>query len=273
LLEKGDEYFTEYPQYEQTSGFVKSLGIKVKPWYLDESKEWKPDIEDLKNNVTKKTKIIFLDNPNNPSGALLTYQELKEICEVAEDVGAYVHCDNALRGSELDGKPGVTPYPMYEKGITTGSISKLGATSPRIGWIIADKEMIDKFWVLKDYTTLSHSGIGEYIAERLLAQREKFIKRNLEFSRTNLDILSKWVKDNQGIISWTPPRSGFTAFPKYDLDINSTEFCKQLLREQKVMLSPGDYFGMDKHLRINIGSQRETFQEALIKVKKYLVKF
>jgi hypothetical protein len=124
------------------------MGVKTEEFQLNEP-TWKPNLDELAEKVTAKTRIIFIDNPNNPTGALLTEKEMRSICEIAEDVGAYVHCDNALRGSELTGKPAETPLPYYEKAIVTGSISKLGATSPRIGWIIAEEEVIKECWTTK----------------------------------------------------------------------------------------------------------------------------
>jgi len=142
LLERGDRYVTENPQYEQTTRFAEALGCKVSEFQLVEGDQWRPNIEELKERVVKGTRIVFLDNPNNPTGAVLSRAEMKAVAEVAEDAGAWLHCDNALRGSELTGKPALTPYPGYERGVTTGSISKLGATSPRMGWIVGDPALI-----------------------------------------------------------------------------------------------------------------------------------
>ena len=270
LVEPEDEYVTEYPQYEQTSGFVKALGVRVKAFHLVEGEGWAPDIEELKERVTRETKVIFLDNPNNPTGALLSAEEMRGICDVAEDVNAWVHCDNALRGSELDGKPGVTPLGVYERGVVTGSISKLGATSPRIGWVIAEKEFIDRCRVMKDYTTLSHCGIGEQIAEKLLRNRDRYIKRNLTISRANVAAFAKWVEENPNLVSCVPPRGGFTAFPKYRNRLGSKKFCERLLRDEGVMLSPGDHFGVDKHLRINLGSKGDAFAEGLKRIEAFM---
>jgi len=272
LVEAEDEYVTEYPQYEQTSGFVKMLGARVKVFHLVEAEGWAPDIEELKGRVTSDTKIIFLDNPNNPTGALLSEEEMKGICDVAEDVNAWVHCDNALRGSELDGEPSATPLNVYERGIVTGSISKLGATSPRIGWVVAEKEFIDRCSVMKDYTTLSHCGIGEQIAERLLRNRDRYIKRNLTISKANIAAFNKWVEESPDLVSCVPPRGGFTAFPKYRSRLGSKKFCERLLREEGVMLSPGDHFGVDKHFRINLGTKGGTFAEGLRRIETFMKK-
>ena len=269
LLEPGDHYLTENPQYEQTTRFVESMGVKTSEFQLLEP-TWKPDFDELAEKATKKTRIIFVDNPHNPTGALLTSGEMKAICEIAEDVGAYVHCDNALRGSEQTGKPGETPLPYYEKAIVTGSISKLGATSPRIGWVIADPETIKGCWNTKDYTTLGHSGLGELIAMKILDMRERLVERNLAISRRNIGTIKQWVKENSDYVSMTAPEAGFTGFPKYSHHIPSELLCEGLLNEKEVMLSPGVFFGKDGYLRINTGSKNETLCEGLRRLGEYL---
>ena len=268
LLEPGDHYLTENPQYEQTTRFVESLGVKTSEFQLKEP-TWKPNLDEFAEKTSKKTRIIFIDNPNNPTGALLTSKEMRTICEVAEDVGAYVHCDNALRGSELSEKPAETPLPYYEKAIVTGSISKLGATSPRIGWVIAEPEIIKGCWNTKDYTTLGHSGLGEIIAMKVLDMREKLIKRNLAISRRNNDTLKDWVEKNEKV-TMTPPEAGFTGFPKYNLETSSEQLCIELLKEKSVLLSPGTHFGKEGYLRINTGSKNVSLVEGLHRLSEYI---
>jgi len=270
LLERGDGYVTENPQYEQTTRFAEALGCKVTEFQLVEDDQWRPDLGELKERVAKGTKILFLDNPNNPTGAILSKAEMKAIVEVAEDAGAWLHCDNALRGSELTGKPALTPYPGYERGVTTGSISKLGATSPRIGWIIGDPTLIRRCWEMKDYTTLGHSGIGEYMASALLKKRSQLVKKNLEISKENLKTMDAWVKSHGKVFRWRRPDAGFTGFPGYDLKTGSEELCKGLLREKGLLLSPGSFFGVDHHLRINTGSALGVLERGLERLDEYV---
>lgn len=272
VLKAGDEYVAEYPCYTQSVGFAKSLGCKIRKFYLDEKNDWRPDLKRLNEIVTKRTKIIFFDNPNNPTGAMLTDDEMRTICEIAENVGAYVVCDNALRGSEFDGKLALTPFGYYDKVVVTGSISKLGMTDPRIGWLIADKEFVKSCWKFKDYTTLSHSALGEYLAIEALQEKNRLdtIKRNLQFSQTCLALLSQFIDENNRVLSWVPPNAGFTAFPKYDSQLTSEEFCKNLLREEKLLISPGQHFGLDKHLRINIGSAKGIMTEGLERLRRFM---
>jgi len=269
LLEPGDGYVTEVPMYEQTVGLARSLGCKIREFHLIEENEWRPDLEGLKEAVSEGTRIVFLDNPNNPTGALLEPAEMRAICEIAGDAGAWVHCDNALRGSELDGVPGLVPFPEWEGTVVTGSVSKLGATSPRIGWVVGPEELVGRCWVMKDYTTLGHSAIGERLAGRILGMRGELVERNLGFSRRNIEILGKWVDVNPHF-SWVKPKAGFTGFPAYDLGVPSEEFCEGFLRDEGVLLSPGSFFGEEGHMRICTGVPAGVLGEGLERLGRFV---
>ncbi len=272
LLSPGDEYLAIHPVYEQTTGFAKSLGSQIRKVFLEKSDTWLLDLDSLKKQVTDNTKVIFFDNPNNPTGSCLSKAELQEICKIAANVDAYVVCDNALRGSELDGTPASTPFEFYEKGIITGSLSKLGMTGPRIGWLIGSKEIVEACWKFKDYTTLSHSGIGEYLATLALKEenRLKFIRRNLQICRNNLALLIDWNRNNGNLFSWIPPTAGFTVFMSYGASMGSVLFCERLLKERKVLTSPGKYFGAENHFRLNVGCDHETMKEVLKRLKTFM---
>jgi hypothetical protein len=274
LLTPGDEYVGIFPEYTQTSPFAEALGCTVRKVFLDESKGWELNIDHVKEAVTAKTKIIFFDNPNNPTGSVLSSDHVRAICEIAEDAGAYVICDNALRGSELDGKTATTPFPHYDRGIVTGSMSKLGMTGLRIGWLIGDREFVNACWQIKDYTTLSHSGIGEPLAIGAMRNENltKYVRRNTELSRSNRDSLSDWIKSNSDSYSWIKPNAGFTGFLKYSMPLSSVEFCSRFLQQQKVLISPGEYFGVDEHFRFNYGCTPDTLKEALSRFKRFTSK-
>jgi aspartate/methionine/tyrosine aminotransferase len=269
LLNPGDGYVTEVPMYEQTVGVARALGCQIGEFHLLEENQWKPDLEGLKEAVSSGTCIVFVDNPNNPTGVLLEHSELRAVCEIAGDAGAWVHCDNALRGSELDRVPGLVPFPEWENSVVTGSVSKLGATSPRIGWVVGPEELLKRCWVAKDYTTLGHSGLGEVLAGRILEMRAELVERNLEYSRASLEILGKWVEGNPHL-SWLEPKAGFTGFPAYDYEIGSVELCERLLNEERVLLSPGAFFGVEGHLRICTGVPADTLEEGLMRVGAFM---
>ena len=103
LLEAGDEVVIMVPNYMQIWGIVEEMGAVPKAFHLREENEWAPDLEELRFLVNDKTKMIVVCNPNNPTGYTLTDQEMREIVEIADSVGAWIHSDEVYRGAELDG--------------------------------------------------------------------------------------------------------------------------------------------------------------------------
>jgi aspartate/methionine/tyrosine aminotransferase len=272
LLEKGDEVLTIMPTYMQMIGLAKSLGAKVRSCYLRENERYTLDIEELKEGITNKTKIVCLVNPNNPTGSIITNPQMRAICEIAEDVDAWVLCDGALRGLEVDGNLAPTPVEIYEKGIATGSLSKIGLSGIRLGWLIADEKLVEECWTYKDYTTLSHSGISEYLGTIALQKENisRFLRRAREIVRAHSTILMNWISENSMVVKGIPPKAGHTAFLKYNLEIDSRDLSLQLLKAKEVLVSPGDFFGSSKHLRVRYSSEKEVLIEGLRRLSEFL---
>ena len=240
--------------------------------YLREDEGYALDIEEFKEEITNKTKIVCLVNPNNPTGSIISSAQMRAICETAEDVDAWVLCDGALRGLEVDGNLAPAPVEVYAKGIATGSLSKIGLPGIRIGWLIADEKLVEECWAYKDYTTLSHSGIGEYLGAMALKRESisRFIRRAREIVRTHSAILCDWVSENSRVVRGIPPKAGHTAFLKYSLDIYSRDLCLQLLKAEKVLVSPGAFFGSPRRLRVRYSCEIEILIEGLRRLGEFL---
>ena len=273
LLEPGDEVIAFSPTYQQCIGLSRRFGANVKLSSLREGHGYLLDLDELVTLITEKTKVISLVNPNNPTGSILSADEMQGICAAASVVGAWVLCDGALRGLEIDGKKAPTPIEFYERSIATGSISKVGLTGPRIGWLVTpNKQLLADCWGYKDYTTLSHSGIGEYLATIALKPEKisQYYARAHDVIKRHLAILEGWIAELHPLVEWVPSRAGHTAFPRYNLSINSVKFCKMLLEEDGVLVGPGDFFGTPSHLRIRYSGEEMMFREGLRRLGNFL---
>lgn len=256
LLEPGDEVVLGgVPTYLQGVGLAEALGAKVKFFNLAENEGFKADINSISKIVSKKTKMIILISPNNPTGSRFSPKEIRTICDIAKEVGAYVLADEVLRYTELDGKPSLSPAEIYERGISTGSLSKIGLAGLRTGWVVTNKELAKQLWTQKDYTTLANPILSDHIAEIALqeANFRKIVQRAIRICNENLKIFAEWVEENGHFLKWVSPSAGAVAFPKYDLTIDSVSLCKKLMKEESILLTPGDYFLAPKHLRIQYG--------------------
>lgn len=272
LLEPGSEVVVIGPTYMQCVNFARGMGAKIRFCILREEEEYRFNPTELKRQVSKQTDLIFCVNPNNPTGSILSENDMKTICEIAESIDAWVLGDGALRGLEVEGVFASSPVSYYEKGIATGSLSKIGLSGIRIGWMVARKEFVDTCWSYKDYTTLCHSGIGEYFAEIALQQDNfsRYLKRSKDIVVNHSKILAEWINQNRKWISWVPSRAGHTAFLKYRLDLSTRDFCSRLLEEEGVLVSPGDFFETPNHLRLRYSGPEGELHEGLRRLGAFI---
>lgn len=116
------------------------MGCTVKPYHLKEENNWAPDLEELEKNVNENTKLILACNPNNPTGYVLSEEEMKRIVEIASQVGAWVYCDEVYTGAELDYNETKSFIGMYDKVVVNRGLSKAyGLPGLRLGWLVGPK--------------------------------------------------------------------------------------------------------------------------------------
>ncbi len=266
LLEAGDHVIAPYPAYQQLYSVPKAIGCDVSLWKITPENDFCYDLNVLKSLVTPKTRLIIVNTPHNPTGAMLSENELQQIYSLAESVGAMVLCDEAYRWLTIPGGQSFAP-PMCTfglHGISVGTISKsFGLPGLRSGWMVTSKEIIAKCWAMRDYVSLSSGKLNDAIAILAFKHRKKIIRRNNAIINENLESANRWIASHADILSWKPPRGGLIALLKYQLDITSLELADKLATEYSVMLAPGSSFGYDNYLRIGIGQNPSIFKLGL----------
>ncbi|NHJ46859.1 MAG: aminotransferase class I/II-fold pyridoxal phosphate-dependent enzyme [Asgard group archaeon] len=271
FIEPGDTVVSIFPSYQQLYSTARSFGANVKLWKMKWEDKWEPDLDNLVSLVDKKTKMIVINNPYNPTGYLFDNDMVKKICQIAEDAGAYLLYDEAYKGLYIDPKDNVkSSVDIYDKAISTGSFSKgLSLTGLRLGWIAAHEDIISECMLRRDYTTISNGMIDDALAALAVDQIDKIYNRNNKIVRTNFKILSEWI-ENEPLIDWIPPRAGSTGFLKHHLDMTSEELSIKLIEEKNTFLVPSECFEMEGFLRIGFGNDTETLQVGLGRFKELL---
>lgn len=273
LLEPGDELVLMLPNYMQIRGIARSFGVQVKPFYLEEELNWAPDVDELKKQVSKKTKMIAVCNPNNPTGAILSPETMQEIVNLAGQADAYVYADEIYRGAELAGDETPTFIGLTDKVIVAAGLSKAYALPGlRLGWLVGPKEVIDKAWHHHDYTTISSGIVSQAVATLVLhpEKRHGVLSRSRNTLKENLTLLQDWIGKHSRLFSLVPPKAGGMAFIRYNMAINSTDLSTRLRKEKSVFVVAGDWYGMDHYLRIGIGGEKEKLLAGLNLVDEML---
>ena len=274
LIEAGDEVISVLPTYQQHYSIPECYGADVKILNLKAENNFLLDLEELKSFISNKTKLICINNPNNPTGALMDKEFLKKIVKIAKTCNAYVLCDEVYRGLDHSGSGFTTSIvDLYDKGISSSSISKtFSLAGLRIGWLVGSKDFIKLVNTRRDYTTISCGRIDDYLGSIALEYKDKIIERSKKIVRNNIKILDEWV-NNEAKITYIKPKSGTTAFLKYDIKISSEEFCISLLNKKGVMLVPGKALDVEGYLRIGYAYSSESLKIGLEKISEFLCEF
>ena len=256
LLSPGDQIVTETPGWPQAAVLARAIGADIGLVRRNEANNWRLDPADLAAVVTPKTKLIFLSNPNNPTGALMSGDDLRAIVDIADRVGAWLLVDEVYAGLEWDGPRPPSVAGMYRRGITTGSVSKaLGLQGLRTGWMICqDAAMIRDAVILRENSSEIMNILGEHIAE--IALRPDRLRLALGRARAEakiaLALLDGFIGD-QPRLSWIKPQAGLIGLARLD-GIDAEPLARRLLAAPyRTFVLPGTAYDHANHIRLGVG--------------------
>ena len=264
IVNPGDRVVSVMPTYQQLYSIPQSFGADVQLLHLSHENGFLPDLDQLRRLAVPGTKLICINNPNNPTGALMSNDTLREIVDIARQVGAYVLCDEVYRHLTQGEEWSQSIADLYEKGISVSSMSKVFSLAGlRLGWIATkDQQVLQSCMSHRDYDLISCGMFDEAVAALALANAPLLLRRNRGIVRENLAVLDRWV-DAQPLVHYTRPQAGTTALVYYDLDIPSYDFCKEMYRATGAFVTPGDCFEQEHCVRVGYACDRKTLEEGL----------
>ena len=278
-IEPSDRVAFMLPNYLQGWGLARAFGRQADGFRLVMKRDshgswkWKLDVDSLRKAVTKKTKLIVVTNPNNPTGYILTEEEMQIIVGEARRVGAWLLSDEIYRGAEVDGPLTPTFFGRYDKVIVTGGLSKAFALPGlRIGWIVTKPQTISRLCGYHDYLTLTPSYLSDYLADIVMQpkRRDEILQRTRSIIANNLPVLENWLGKHADIFDYARPAAGAIATIKYRLPIGSVALFDRLREEKSVLITPGAHFGIGRYLRIGYGYDLDKTRRGLREIDAVL---
>jgi aspartate/methionine/tyrosine aminotransferase len=267
LIREGDEVAFQVPNYMQYWGLPKSLGARVNTFRLQIDRDWEPDWEEFERAVTPRTRLVYLSNPNNPTGSVLSAEAMRRIVTRCEQVGAYLVADEVYLGAEIHCERTPSFWGMSDRVIVTSGLSKAyGIPGVRIGWLVAPKEVAAECWTQHDYLTIGPNKISDMVARVAVENREKLYARTRAILQHNLPIMREWAAGFGDFLTFREPRAGALCLMRYASDTLSYPLCERIRVNQSVLIVPGLHLGLEGFLRVWLGGKPEFLREGLRRI-------
>jgi aspartate/methionine/tyrosine aminotransferase len=276
LVGPDDHAIVTLPNYQSMETVTLRTGAAVSGWALRPDNGWAPDLDELEALIRPNTRLIAVNFPNNPTGALPdreTFVALAALCDRHEIV---LFSDEVYRGLELD--PSRTlpqACDLSERALSVNVMSKAyGLPGLRIGWIAThDHALLERLERRKHYTSICNAGPSEFLAALALRHGDAIRARNRAIIERNLPVFDAFFGRWSEHFAWEHPQGGCVCFPRY-LGGDVGRFCRELVDEAGVVLLPADIYASEIGAvpgdRFRIGVGRREPEPALAAFETFL---
>jgi aspartate/methionine/tyrosine aminotransferase len=268
-LRPGDIVAMQVPNYMQLPGVARSLGAEVRTFRLQTDRGCEPDWDEFERAVTPATRLLYVSNPNNPTGSVLSDAAMARMVARCEQTGTWLLSDEVYLGAEIDGPRTKSFWGMGDRVIVTSGLSKAyGIPGLRVGWLVGPPRLAAECWTQHDYITIGPNKMSDRIARVAVeaTNRERCYARTGAILRHNLPIAREWVRSFGGRLTWTEPKAGAIGLMQYEGDTSSLEIAERVRVRQSTLIVPGTHVGIERHLRIWLGGKEDFLREGLRRI-------
>lgn len=273
LVDDSDEVLIPNPGFVVYEPGVRLVGGTPVSIPLLEENNFKVSVEDVTSLITDKSRVIVLNYPNNPTGAVLLYDEIAALAKIAVERDLLVISDEVYEKIVYDDAKHhcIAAFPgMRERTLVVGSFSKTYAmTGLRIGYVYGPKELVSNLWLVHQYVVACVDRLAQYIALDALETPQSFVKNMVnEFDRRRHMIYERLNAING--FHCLLPKGAFYAFPNInDFGLTSEKFAEFLAKKSHVITVPGSSFGSygEGHIRISYSAAFEQLESAMDRIE------
>ena len=270
ILQPQDNLLVMHPNYGTNIETPRAMGCSITFIELEMKSNFRIDIEKVEQQITPHTKLISITTPHNPTGMMLTQDELEQLIRIAEKKNIYLLVDETYRDIPF-GKQIPLAATLSKKVISVSSVSKAyGLPGLRIGWLICrDAQLMETLLAAKEQINICNSVVDEEMAFQFLLQKEKHIEHIRNHVNANYSILSEWLTQ-QKHFDFVLTQGGVVCFPRLKENIIVEKFYSTLNKKYSTYVGPGHWFEMDKrYMRIGFGwPKTEEFKRVLENITK-----
>ncbi len=260
--ERGANVVLPYPAFPPFLAIPESLGLEVRRYALDAANGFALQVERVASLMDDRTKLVLVNSPHNPTGAVVSEASLRALEEKAAKCSAQLVVDEVYHPIYRGNAP--RSAGEHTRATVLGDFSKAFSLSGiRVGWILErDPKRREEYWNARAHFSVSNNFPGELLAEVAVRNRDTIFNRARDVSSANLSILDRFFREHREILGWVRPEGGMTAFPWLKSGENARPFC-EAAAAKGILLAPGDCFGFPSHFRLGFGACAEGYEGAV----------
>jgi len=273
ILNDGDEAILPVPYWVSFEEIIKVAGAKTV--LCNTNEKFKLTAENIEDKITNKTKMLILNSPSNPSGAIVDKNEVEKIAKLAVEHNFYVVADEVYEyfvyGNKERASIASLSNEIKNLTVTANSFSKTYAmTGWRVGYCGANKEIIKGIENLQSHSTSNISNIAQMAAVEALNGPQDSVREMIKAFDERRKFMHKRLNEMNGI-KCNEPEGAFYAFPDISkTKMGSMEFSSKLLEEALVAVVPGIAFGSDKHVRLSYAASMDDIEQGMERMEKWV---
>jgi aspartate/methionine/tyrosine aminotransferase len=267
--EPGANVVLPNPGFPTNEAVAQSLGLEVRHYTLRAKDGFQIDLDEIRKLVDCATKLVLVNSPHNPTGAVLSEAEMEALHNFCAERSVQFVSDEVYH--PIYHGPAMRSAACLPHATVLGDFSKaLCLSGLRIGWMIEpDARRREQYLNARSYFTVSSTVLGERLATLALQHRDVIYGRTRRAAEINLPLLDRLFAEHPDLLCWVRPAGGMTAFPWLASGTNAREFCRRLA-QYGVLMAPGDCFGMPQHFRLGFAASGERFAQGIGRFAEFL---
>jgi len=260
--EPGANVIIPLPGFTTFSALPESLGLETRFYRVRRENGFRIDSDEIKRLADSKTKLILVNSPHNPTGAIIGDGEMEALHEFTAERGIQLVSDEVYHpiyhGRQIQSAarlPHATVIADLSKAFSIAGV--------RTGWMIEhNRARRQQYWTARAYFSICNTTTGEILSEIAIRNRDVVLGKTREAATRNLRLLERFMVDHRDVLGWIPPKGGMTAFPWLVSGESDRPFC-QAAAERGILLAPGDCFDVPSHFRLGFAAAGDNFSKAL----------
>jgi aspartate/methionine/tyrosine aminotransferase len=267
--EPGANVVLPNPGFPANPALAESLGIAIRYYTLRAGNQFRVDLDEIRRLVDRDTRFLLVNSPHNPTGAVLSDEEMQGLHDFCVERGIQFVSDQVYH--PIYHGPETRSAARLPHATVIGDFSKaLCLSGLRVGWIVDhDPLRRERYRNARNYFTITGNVFGERLAVLALEHSRDIYARARHVAQKNLKLLDQLFAQHEGFLRWLKPCGGMTAFPWLADGTDTREFCRRLAR-QGVLIVPGDCFGQPSHFRVGFAASGDRFPLAIERFAEFL---